>query len=229
MIDLQAVRNAYSAHEISNIGFLRGPNNPADGLTKIAKCPALVHLLRTGKCNFKIDQWILRYSDTNPAQTAPYVVQYDQDLDLSITNSTEEDVHTMNLPQFSSNSITHTRQAVQYHAKVKVYSTTQCTTVLYSKVLSNMNPTEHSSAFDRHPSECNPAYLKDQKIPSGTCRTQIICCTPHTTHLIHSSRRIYCICILQCPHTRTSEITIPEPAPCTLSHSYNVAAYPATL
>lgn len=65
MIDLQAVRSSYDNHEISDIGFLRGTNNPADGLTKIGKCAALSHLLINGKCNFKIDQWILRNSNNS--------------------------------------------------------------------------------------------------------------------------------------------------------------------
>ncbi len=37
MIDLQAVRDAYKSHEISNVGFIRGPENPADGMTKALK------------------------------------------------------------------------------------------------------------------------------------------------------------------------------------------------
>ena len=60
MIDLQAVRDAYQSYEISNVGFLRGPNNPADALTKANKCNALNHLLRTGKANFNIEQWVIR-------------------------------------------------------------------------------------------------------------------------------------------------------------------------
>ena len=48
MIDLQSVRNAYATHEISNVGFIRGRNNPADGLTKIGKFSAYDHMLRTG-------------------------------------------------------------------------------------------------------------------------------------------------------------------------------------
>ena len=61
MIDLQAVRDAYTSHEISNVGFLRAPNNPADGMTKIGPCAALDHLLRTGKTDFLVEQWVLRH------------------------------------------------------------------------------------------------------------------------------------------------------------------------
>ena len=60
MINLQAVRDAYAVHDISNVGFMRGPNNPADGLTKIGKCHALYHLLRTGKSDFIVQQCVLR-------------------------------------------------------------------------------------------------------------------------------------------------------------------------
>ena len=60
MIDVDAVRTAYLKHEISNFGFLRGPNNPADGLTKPKSCPALIHLMRTGKANFVVEQWVIR-------------------------------------------------------------------------------------------------------------------------------------------------------------------------
>ncbi len=56
MIDLQAVRDAYAVHDISNVRFIRGPNNPADGLTKISKFHALYHLLQTGKCDFIVEQ-----------------------------------------------------------------------------------------------------------------------------------------------------------------------------
>lgn len=38
IIDLQAVEDAYSTHEISEVVFLHGPNNLADSLTKIEKC-----------------------------------------------------------------------------------------------------------------------------------------------------------------------------------------------
>lgn len=37
MIDFQSVRDSYATHEISNVGFIREPNNPADGMTKNRK------------------------------------------------------------------------------------------------------------------------------------------------------------------------------------------------
>ncbi len=71
MIDLQAVRDAYKAHEISNVGFIRGPNNLADGMTKPFKCDPLNDLLRTGKEIFSVEQWVIRSSDTNTANAVP--------------------------------------------------------------------------------------------------------------------------------------------------------------
>ncbi len=59
MIDLQAVRDAYKRHEISNVGFIRSPNNPVDGMSKPSKCTPLHNLLRTGKADFKVDQWVI--------------------------------------------------------------------------------------------------------------------------------------------------------------------------
>ncbi len=41
MIDLQAVCDAYAVHDISNVSFVRGPNDPA-----------FHYLLQTGKCDF---------------------------------------------------------------------------------------------------------------------------------------------------------------------------------
>ena len=42
--------------------FIRGPNNPADGLTKSIKTGTLEHLMMTGKADFTIDQWVIRES-----------------------------------------------------------------------------------------------------------------------------------------------------------------------
>ncbi len=71
MIDLQALRDAYAVHDISNVGFIRVPNNPADGLTKIGKCRALYQMLLTGKCDFNVEQWVIRCS--NAATSTNYL------------------------------------------------------------------------------------------------------------------------------------------------------------
>ena len=69
MIDLSAVRDAYNEHEISNIGFLKSQNNPADGLTKTKHGNALDHLLKTGKADFFIYQWAIRKMGKNSSIT----------------------------------------------------------------------------------------------------------------------------------------------------------------
>ncbi len=85
IIDLHAVRDVYAVHEISNIDFIRGPNNPADGLTKIGKCHALYHLLQTGKCDFTVDQWVLR--SWNVAITTKYLSTVPLGYNLSCRSS----------------------------------------------------------------------------------------------------------------------------------------------
>lgn len=45
MIDLQALGDAYAEHEISDVEFVRGPQNPADGMTNIGKRSALERLI----------------------------------------------------------------------------------------------------------------------------------------------------------------------------------------
>ena len=69
MIDLQAIRDAYSSHEICNFGFIHGPNNPAGGLTKRGKCIALNHILKTGMAEFKLAQWVLRKQNNLPVES----------------------------------------------------------------------------------------------------------------------------------------------------------------
>ena len=60
MIDVAALREAYRRKEISDIGFVRTEFNPADAFTKRGKCRALDHLIKKGKCDFPIEQWIIR-------------------------------------------------------------------------------------------------------------------------------------------------------------------------
>ncbi len=49
IIDQEAVREAYRVHAVSNVGFICGPTESDDGLTKIDKLHALYHLWQTGK------------------------------------------------------------------------------------------------------------------------------------------------------------------------------------
>lgn len=60
MVDLHAVRLAYACHEIRNIGWVRGPKNTADGMTKIGRYSALDHLMCTSKAKFRVEQLVLR-------------------------------------------------------------------------------------------------------------------------------------------------------------------------
>lgn len=64
MIDITSVRNAFNAHEISNVGLVRSENNPADAFTKVTKCPALEMILEANHCNFPVEQWVYRLSSS---------------------------------------------------------------------------------------------------------------------------------------------------------------------
>ncbi len=66
MIDLQSVGYFYPTYEISIVGFIRGRNNPADGLTKIGNCLAVDHMLGTGKADFDVDQSVIRNNSSLP-------------------------------------------------------------------------------------------------------------------------------------------------------------------
>ncbi len=75
LIDLQAVRDAYTVDEVRNLGFIRSPNNPANGLTKIGKSHTLYHMLSYEKCDFVVEQWVFRCQNgstsANYLSTAP--------------------------------------------------------------------------------------------------------------------------------------------------------------
>lgn len=60
MTDIHSVREAYNKFEISDIGFIRTHNNPADAFTKLGPNDALEHLLRNGRADFEVEQWVLR-------------------------------------------------------------------------------------------------------------------------------------------------------------------------
>lgn len=56
MIDIKAVRNAFKAHAITNIAFVRSENNPADSFTKLTASSALKKVLTTNHCNFPVEK-----------------------------------------------------------------------------------------------------------------------------------------------------------------------------
>lgn len=60
MIDIEAGREAYGKQEISDIGWIRTDDNPADGLTKSVLCPSLERLLDTGFLDVPVQQWVVR-------------------------------------------------------------------------------------------------------------------------------------------------------------------------
>ncbi len=84
------MRDAYQCHEISNIGFVRGPNNHADGMTKLGNCEPLIHLLRTGKANCEAEQWFLRLKKGNDSSDQHLTIDYSQELSHSIEKATAE-------------------------------------------------------------------------------------------------------------------------------------------
>lgn len=65
LIDVKAVREAYEKFEVSDVGFVRSENNPADSFTKMRPNDALNRILHFNKSDFKIDQWIVRTQTTN--------------------------------------------------------------------------------------------------------------------------------------------------------------------
>lgn len=60
MIDVNAAREAYQKLEISDIGHVDDPDNPADGLTKAKQCNGLNTVLQTGTVNHEVNQWVVR-------------------------------------------------------------------------------------------------------------------------------------------------------------------------
>ena len=56
LIDIKSVREAYDDFEISDVGFVRSENNPADGFTKVKPNSALQKILHGNRCDFKIEQ-----------------------------------------------------------------------------------------------------------------------------------------------------------------------------
>ena len=70
MIDIKAVREAYGSTLISDVGFVRSHNNPADAFTKLGHCPALSYVLEEGKSDFDVEQWVLRQRPLECATTS---------------------------------------------------------------------------------------------------------------------------------------------------------------
>lgn len=58
IIDLKIPREAYAAREIRKIAFIAREDNPADSLTKLKSNKALIQLIRDGRIQHKITQYI---------------------------------------------------------------------------------------------------------------------------------------------------------------------------
>lgn len=66
MIDIKAAREAYEDQEISDVGWVRGLHNPADGLTKPGKCEALEKIMDIGQLSVSVQQWVVRTAINPP-------------------------------------------------------------------------------------------------------------------------------------------------------------------
>lgn len=65
MIDIKAVREAYERMEISDVGWIRSKDNPADALTKLTENAVLETIIRDGFVDHDISQWIVRTAQDN--------------------------------------------------------------------------------------------------------------------------------------------------------------------
>lgn len=65
LIDIKAVREAYEIFDVSDLGFIRSEHNPADAFTKLKPNSALMHILKSNKSDFEVDQCILRTKRKN--------------------------------------------------------------------------------------------------------------------------------------------------------------------
>lgn len=59
-IDIQVIREAYEKHEISDVGFIRSENNPADAFTKLQYNRALSKIMEKGLADFDVEKWVFR-------------------------------------------------------------------------------------------------------------------------------------------------------------------------
>ncbi len=60
LIDLSMLRESYEKHEIAEVFWIPGGQNPADALTKTGACDALVKLIQTNKVDITPAAWIER-------------------------------------------------------------------------------------------------------------------------------------------------------------------------
>lgn len=60
MIDVQTIREAYEKMEISDVGWIRSEQNPADALTKVKDNEVLDRIIDEGILDHEVDQWVVR-------------------------------------------------------------------------------------------------------------------------------------------------------------------------
>ena len=69
MVDVAAARQAYTRHDILNVGLIASNDNMTDPLTKAHGCGALNELLRTGVDRTPVVQWVIRPPTHPPCPT----------------------------------------------------------------------------------------------------------------------------------------------------------------
>jgi hypothetical protein len=60
MIDIMCLRQSYERREVTEVRWIEGASNPADGLTKSTSCSALKSLIDTNRLNVKTRGWVER-------------------------------------------------------------------------------------------------------------------------------------------------------------------------
>ena len=58
MVNLMCLRQAYKRHEIMEVKWISGKNNPVDAMTKVKLCQALKTLININKLNLKVIEWV---------------------------------------------------------------------------------------------------------------------------------------------------------------------------
>src|SRR6266702_8252868 len=58
MVDLMCLHQVYKQHEITEVKWINGGNNPADAMTKARPCQALKTLIDINKFNLKVTEWV---------------------------------------------------------------------------------------------------------------------------------------------------------------------------
>ena len=60
IVDLMCLRQAYEQHEITEVKWISGGNNPAEAMTKAKPCQALKTLININKLNLRVTEWVER-------------------------------------------------------------------------------------------------------------------------------------------------------------------------